>query len=57
MTGIVPLMREMEKQGFEGKLTTAPALCADAAREFNRISSFLSAYTAAGNETAAGIQP
>jgi CheY-like chemotaxis protein len=57
MGGIVPLMREMEQQGFEGKLTTAAALCADAVREFDRISAFLASHAAPNDETGAKIQP
>jgi hypothetical protein len=57
MGGIVPLMREMEKQGFEGKLTTAATLCADALREFDRISAFLAPHAAPNDETGAKIQP
>jgi CheY-like chemotaxis protein len=55
MGGIVPLMREMEKQGFEAKLTTAAGLYADAAREFDRICAFLATYSSPNDETAARI--
>ncbi|HYV26500.1 MAG TPA: response regulator, partial [Candidatus Eisenbacteria bacterium] len=44
MRRLVPLLRELEKQGFEGKLTNATELCQDAAREFKNIRSFLEAY-------------
>jgi hypothetical protein len=57
MGGIVPLMREMEQQGSEGKLTTAAALCADAVREFDRISAFLAPHAAPNDEARAKIQP
>jgi CheY-like chemotaxis protein/nitrogen-specific signal transduction histidine kinase len=46
MRRLVPLLRELERQGLEGKLTTAPQICQDAAREFKRIRSFLEAYLA-----------
>ena len=46
MRRLVPLLRELERQGLEGKLTTAPQICQDAAREFKRIRSFLESYLA-----------
>ena len=45
MTEMVPLLREMERQGFEGKLTTATELGAQAVREFARIRAFLAPYS------------
>ncbi len=57
MTDIVPLMREMERQGFEGKLTTAATVCAEAAREFVRICSFLAPFTSSGESNSSAGQP
>jgi CheY-like chemotaxis protein len=41
---LVPLLRDLEHQGADGKLTTAPEVCQQAAREFDRIRAFLEAY-------------
>jgi CheY-like chemotaxis protein/HPt (histidine-containing phosphotransfer) domain-containing protein len=41
---LVPLLRELERQGFEGQLTSAPQLSREAGEEFKRIRSFLEAY-------------
>jgi HPt (histidine-containing phosphotransfer) domain-containing protein len=41
MRHLVPLLRELERQGREGKLTTAGDLCEQAGREFKRIRLFL----------------
>ena len=46
MRRLVPLLREMERQGMEGKLTTAPEIWEEANREFARIRTFLEAYMA-----------
>jgi HPt (histidine-containing phosphotransfer) domain-containing protein len=46
MRRLVPLLREVERQGLEGQLTNASQLCQDAVREFQRIRSFLDAYLA-----------
>jgi two-component system, sensor histidine kinase and response regulator len=43
MTRIVPMLRELEKQGASGKLTGAAQLCEDASREFEAIKKFLAA--------------
>ena len=43
MTRFVPLLRELEKQGASGALTTAAQVCEDAAREFKLIQKFLAA--------------
>ena len=40
---LVPMLRELEKQGASGKLTNATQLCEDAAREFIAIKDFLAA--------------
>jgi HPt (histidine-containing phosphotransfer) domain-containing protein len=53
MGRLVPLLRELERQGYEEKLTTAPQLCQEAGREFERIRSFLEAYLANHAEMAA----
>jgi CheY-like chemotaxis protein len=41
MAPLVPLLRELERQGKAGQLNNAEALCADLAREFKRIQDFL----------------
>ena len=43
MTRFVPMLRELEKQGASGALTTAAQVCEDAAREFKLIQNFLAA--------------
>jgi HPt (histidine-containing phosphotransfer) domain-containing protein len=43
MTRFVPLIRELEKQGASGALTTAAQVYEDAAREFKLIQNFLAA--------------
>jgi len=52
MRRLVPLLRELERQGFEGKLTNATQICQDAAREFKSIRSFLESYLAGQGEFA-----
>ena len=52
MSQLVPLLRELERQGYEEKLTTAPQLCQQAGREFERIRNFLQAYLANRTELA-----
>jgi HPt (histidine-containing phosphotransfer) domain-containing protein len=47
MAVIVPLLRELERQGAEGLQSNAPQLAADVSREFNRIQTFLSDYLGA----------
>lgn len=44
MTLIVPLLRELERQGYEGKLTTAIELSQEVSREYERIRKFLTNY-------------
>jgi CheY-like chemotaxis protein/nitrogen-specific signal transduction histidine kinase len=46
MGRMVPLLRELERQGFEGALTNADQLCQEALQEFAAISHFLEAYLA-----------
>jgi CheY-like chemotaxis protein/HPt (histidine-containing phosphotransfer) domain-containing protein len=43
MTRLVPLLRDLEKQGASGTLTDAAQLCEKAAREFQLIQHFLAA--------------
>jgi HPt (histidine-containing phosphotransfer) domain-containing protein len=43
MTRFVPMLRELEKQGASGTLTTAAQVYEDAAREFKLIQNFLAA--------------
>ena len=52
MRRLVPLLRELERQGFEGKLTNASELCQDAGREFETIRHFLESYLARQGELA-----
>ncbi len=44
MSRIVPLLRELEKQGNDGRLTNAPELSEKVAAEFNRIRLYLEDY-------------
>jgi len=41
---IVPPLRELERQGYEGKLTNALELCGQIVQDFERIRSFLAQY-------------
>jgi CheY-like chemotaxis protein len=41
MVRIVPLLRELERQGVEGSLTNAAQVCENAEREFEQIKKFL----------------
>jgi signal transduction histidine kinase/HPt (histidine-containing phosphotransfer) domain-containing protein len=43
MTRLVPLLRDLEKEGASGTLPTAAQLCESAAREFTLIQNFLAA--------------
>ena len=43
MTRFVPMLRELEKQGASGALTTAAQVYEDAAREYKLIQNFLAA--------------
>jgi CheY-like chemotaxis protein len=54
ITRIVPPLRELERQGYEGQLTNAAELCAQIARDFERIRNFLSPYLNALAGLAAG---
>jgi CheY-like chemotaxis protein len=53
MNDIVPLLKEMEQQGFEGKLTGADQLCSGAIKEFARIRTFLAPYSRPSAKVAA----
>jgi CheY-like chemotaxis protein/HPt (histidine-containing phosphotransfer) domain-containing protein len=53
MRRLVPLLRELERQGFEGKLTNAEALCQQVTQEFEAIRLFLEDYMAHLGELAA----
>ncbi len=44
MTQISPLLRELERQGYDGLKPNAPQLVADVSREFDRIQKFLTSY-------------
>jgi CheY-like chemotaxis protein/HPt (histidine-containing phosphotransfer) domain-containing protein len=46
MRYLVPMLRELEKQGLEGRLVTGQQVCADVTREFERIRTFLEAHLA-----------
>jgi CheY-like chemotaxis protein len=46
MRQLVPLLRELEREGFEQKLVNAPTLSADAGKEFRRIRGFLEEFLA-----------
>jgi CheY-like chemotaxis protein/HPt (histidine-containing phosphotransfer) domain-containing protein len=51
MRRLVPLLREIERQGLEGRLTTAVEVCRAAAREFDLIRKFLEAQLASLSPT------
>ena len=44
MRRLVPLLRELEQQGYEGHLTNATELCKNVVMEFARIREFLAPY-------------
>jgi len=46
MRRLVPMLRELEKMGFESKLEGAAEICQNAAREFERIRKYLEAHLA-----------
>jgi signal transduction histidine kinase/HPt (histidine-containing phosphotransfer) domain-containing protein len=56
MVRIVPLLRELERQGVEGALTNAPQVCENAAREFGQIKIFLAAQTALAKTPASPVK-
>jgi len=51
MTAIVPLLRELERQGSEGLQPNAAGLTSDVTHEFDRIRSFLLNYLSNLKET------
>jgi CheY-like chemotaxis protein len=53
MSGIVPLLQELEREGDAGKLTHAAELSQRVKKEFNRICVFLEAYLARQSNLAA----
>ncbi len=53
MRGLSSMLRELERQGMEGKLTNAAQICQDAHREFESIRDFLHSYMANHSELAA----
>ena len=53
MRRLVPLLRELERQGFEEKLTTATQLYQQAGSEFEKIRTFLESYLASHCDLAA----
>ncbi len=57
MRHLVPLLRELERQGFENSLTTAADLSRQAGEEFRRIQVFLNAQVAEHTSRAAKTQP
>jgi len=56
MVRIVPLLREMERQGDEKKLVNAVELCRQASQEFECIRQFLNAHLAKLSPLVAGTQ-
>jgi CheY-like chemotaxis protein len=52
MRRLVPLLRELERQGYEEKLTNAAELCRQVGDEFERIRKFLEAYIASRSNLA-----
>jgi CheY-like chemotaxis protein/HPt (histidine-containing phosphotransfer) domain-containing protein len=57
MRRLVPLLRELEREGFEGHLTDAAQLFHQAGQEFERIRCFLEAYLAEHSTLATENQP
>jgi signal transduction histidine kinase/HPt (histidine-containing phosphotransfer) domain-containing protein/BarA-like signal transduction histidine kinase len=52
MTRLVPMLRDLEKQGASGTLTSAAQLCENAAREFKLIQNFLASQPSLAAATA-----
>jgi hypothetical protein len=52
MRRLVPLLRELERQGYEEKLTNAAELCRQVGDEFEHIRKFLEAYIASRSNLA-----
>jgi CheY-like chemotaxis protein len=57
MRRLVPLLRELERQGYEGRLTSAETLCEEVVREFEAIRHFLQDYLARHCELASAAHP
>ena len=55
MKRLVPLLRELERQGKSGQLTNADQLCAEAAREFKRTQDFLTGHPALAGTVASTV--
>ncbi len=55
MRRLVPLLRELERQGKAGRLTNAQQLCADARREFRRTRDFLVKHPALSGTVATTV--
>ena len=51
ITKILPPLRELERQGYEGQLTNATELCQQIVNDFALIRSFLAQY----EDTSAGL--
>jgi hypothetical protein len=57
MRRLVPLLRELEREGYEEKLTHAAELSRQVGDEFDRIRNFLEAHLANHSHPAAKHQP
>jgi CheY-like chemotaxis protein/nitrogen-specific signal transduction histidine kinase len=57
MRHLVPLLRELERQGLEGQLTSATQLSRQAGQEFERIRGFLEAYLGKDSSLAGKNEP
>ncbi|HYT59424.1 MAG TPA: response regulator [Haliangiales bacterium] len=57
MNSIVPSLRELERQGREGKLSNAPALAEQASKELERIRCFLENWQKSEGGASAGSGP
>ena len=56
MVRIVPLLRELERQGVEGALTNAAQVCENAEREFEQIKKFLADQPALAKMSAPAVK-
>ncbi|HSY10155.1 MAG TPA: Hpt domain-containing protein, partial [Candidatus Dormibacteraeota bacterium] len=56
MVRIVPLLRELERQGVEGSLTNAAQVCENAEREFEQIKKFLAEQPASAKMPAPTVK-
>jgi HPt (histidine-containing phosphotransfer) domain-containing protein len=55
MTRLVPMFRDLEKQGASGTLTNATQVCENAVREFKLIQQFLAAQPGMAATPATGV--